>query len=185
MDRRLVLITAWYAYVTFRMLDTQRSAPRAAAQETALRELLKFMASNHTAIWKAAGFFPVDVSARPPMLLDILGSRDDLGRLREHMLEVEGLLPRRFAAPALFRAAALVDTEQELHALAGALLDETTVGLDEQRSWTWEGARTAHEDSRDPERSGPWEDILHGKQVLVAQERWDDLYGDIGVYLMQ
>jgi hypothetical protein len=46
------------------------------------------------------------------------------------------------------------------------------------------GSEEAHEDSRDPERSGTWEDILHGKQVLVAQERWDDLYGDIGVYLM-
>lgn len=27
----LVLITAWYAYVTYRMLDAQRSAPRAVA----------------------------------------------------------------------------------------------------------------------------------------------------------
>lgn len=181
----LVLITAWYAYVTSRMLDAQRSAPRAAAQETALRELLRFMASNHTVIWRAAGFFPVDVSARPPMVLDILGSRDGLVRRREHMLEVEGLLPRRFAASALFLAAALVDAEQELHALAGALLDETMVGLDEQRSWTWEGARKAHEDSRDPERSGAWQDILQGKQVLDAQGKWDDLYGDLGAYLMR
>jgi hypothetical protein len=181
----LVVITAWYAYVTSRMLHAQRSAPRATAQESALRELLRFMAGNHAAIWKAAGFFPLDVAARPPMVLDILGSRDDLGRLRDHMLEVEGLLPRRFAALALFLAAVLVDAEQELHALARALLDETTVGLDEQRSWTWEGAKKAHEDSRGAERPGAWEDILDGKQVLGAQEKWDDLYGDISAYLMR
>lgn len=143
------------------------------------------MASRHNLIWKAVGFFPIDVTIRPPMMLDVFGSRDDLIRLRDHMLEVEGLLPRRFAAPTLGLAAFLVDAEQCLHALAVALLDETTVALDEHRSWTWEGARQAHEDSGGPERSGIWEDILQGSQVLAAQETWDDLYSELGAYLMQ
>ncbi len=62
----LVLVTAWYAYLTFSLVQAQRSSARTAGWETALRDLSLFIGKNRQAIWTASAFFPIDTSTRPP-----------------------------------------------------------------------------------------------------------------------
>lgn len=171
----LVGITAWYAYLTYRLIRVQQMAPRAESWEAALRELNRLMVRRNQAIWTAANFFPVDTDARPPMLMEVLESRDALREVRNEVLELVGLLPMDRARSGLGVAAYIVNAETELHALAGALLDETQLGLAEGRGWTWEGARVAHLASDDPERSEAWDDVLVGRHVLAMRERWEEL----------
>ncbi len=171
----LVGVTAWYAYLTYRLISVQERAPRAQSWEASLRELSRLTARRHQELSTAAAFFPIDTAARPPMITDITDSRDTLKEVRNEVLELVGLLPKDTAGSALGVAAYIVNAETELHALAAALLDETLVGLEEKRSWTWEGARAAHLASDDPERNEAWDDILKGRHVLAARERWEEL----------
>lgn len=171
----LVAITAWYAYLTYRLIRLQQMAPRAESWEAALRELNRLMVRRNPGIWTASDFFPVDVGESPPMLMEVLESRDALREVRNEVLELVGLLPKDRAGSALGVAAYIVNAETELHALAGALLDETQLGVAEGRSWTWDGARAAHLASDDPERSEAWEDVLAGRHVLAMRERWEKL----------
>lgn len=179
----LVLITAWYAYLTSKLLGAQRTGARVAGWEAALRDLSFYLSSKRRVMWTAAGFFPVDQTVRPPMILDVLRSREALTEIRDHLLDVMGLLPEKFSAQALGVAAYLVDAEQELFALGVALLDETQAGLAAKRSWTWPGARSAHEASTDPERSELWDEIMQGRLMQAAQERWEQLSDDIDRHL--
>jgi hypothetical protein len=102
-------------------------------------------------------------------------SRDALKGIRNEVLELVGLLPRDMTGSALGVAAYIVNAETGLHALAAALLDETLIGLEEKRSWTWVGARAAHLATNDPERHEAWDDILAGRHVLAARQRWEEL----------
>jgi hypothetical protein len=171
----LVTITGWYSYLTLKLVEAQKSAPRWAAWEASLRDLSRFMARNHQAFWTATAFFPVDITARPPMLNDVIASRDAMRDVRDALLEFVGVLPKSVAGPALGVAAHVLNAETELQVLAAALLDETEAGLAEGRSWTWQGAETAHLASDDPERSEAWSDILSGRRTAEAGERWDEL----------
>lgn len=114
----LVLVTAFSAYLTYCLLEAQRSGPRTAARETAIRELGIFIARNNNVFWTAEKFFPVDTSAAPPDTIEILKSRDGLTGVRDHLMEVFELLPDQFAKLAVLTLAPLVEAEQELHALA-------------------------------------------------------------------
>ena len=121
----LVVITAWYAFLTYRLTSLQERAPRAESWEVSLRELSRLIARRHQTLWTAAEFFPVDTAARPPMITDVTDSRDALKELRNDVLELVGLLPRDMAGSALGAAAFIVNAETELHSLAAAL-DENT-----------------------------------------------------------
>jgi len=181
----LVLITGWYAYLTFRLVQAQNLAPRLAGWEAALRELSRVLARSNGVLWTAESFFPIKTSERPPMLLDVLASRDAIREVRDQMLELVGVLPRDIAGRALGLAAYLVDAEAELHALAGALLDESQTGLSENRTWTWEGAKTAHEGAQnDPQRTEAWSDVLAGRRLSAVRKRWDEVAATVDGALM-
>lgn len=63
----LALITLWYAYLTHRLLEAQRSAARTAGWETALRDLSLYLNRERAVIWTASDFFPIDrPGATPP-----------------------------------------------------------------------------------------------------------------------
>jgi hypothetical protein len=172
----LVAITGWYAVLTRRLLGTQRDAPRRAAQEQELRKLNEFVSRNHQAIWTASSYFPVDTAKEsPPMLLDIFGSRDALKDVRNGLLEFFAL-PRDVAAPVVGAAAHVLDAEEELHALGAAMTEETEAALATERRWTWSGAEAAHVAAgNDPERREPWSDILQGRKMKAAAQRWEQL----------
>jgi hypothetical protein len=171
----LVTITGWYAVLTRRLLDTQRDAPRRAAEEQELRKLNEFVSRNHQAIWTASSYFPVDMAKSPPMLLDIFASRDALKDIRNGLLEFF-VLPRNIAAPVVGAAAHILDAEEELHALGAAMTEETETALKAERGWTWSGAEAAHVAADDdPERREPWSDILKGRKMKAAAQRWEQL----------
>jgi hypothetical protein len=176
-------VTAWYAYLTYSLVQAQRSSARTAGWETALRDLSLFIGKNRQAIWTASAFFPIDTSTRPPMLLDLLASRDALAEIRRHLLSTLGVLPTEFAKLTLGTVIHLVEAEEELHALSLTFLDETQLGMAEERSWTWEGARRFHEESADEERNEPWDEMVAGKHVHRAEESWDELSEDVDRYL--
>lgn len=168
-------ITGWYAVLTRRLLGTQRDAPRRAAEEQELRELNEFVSRNHQAIWTASSYFPVDTAKNPPMLLDIFASRDALKDVRNGLLEFF-VLPRNVAAPVVGAAAHVLDAEEELHALGAAMTEETEAALAAKRGWTWSGAEAAHAAAgNDPERREPWADILQGRKMKAATQRWEQL----------
>jgi hypothetical protein len=171
----LVGITGWYAYLTLKLVETQRSSPRRTAWEAALRDLSRFMARNHKVIWTASAFFPVDSTANPPMLLDILASRDALTEVRESLLECVGVLPKEIAGSVLGVAGHVLNAETELHALGCALLEETQAGLAVGRGWTWDGAEAAHLATEDPERNESWDDVLRGRWVTTSAQLWEKL----------
>lgn len=56
----LALITLWYAYLTHRLLEAQRTSARTAAWETALRDLSVYLNKEREIIWTASGYFPID-----------------------------------------------------------------------------------------------------------------------------
>jgi hypothetical protein len=94
----LALITSWYAYLAFKLLDAQRSGPRVAAWETALRDLSIYLARQRAAMWTASGFFPVGQPAgAPPDLQELIASGDAIRDQYHHLLEIMGLLPTKFA----------------------------------------------------------------------------------------
>lgn len=179
----LVVITAVYVYFTYDLVRAQRVAPRAEGHEAAVRDLATFVGSHRQVIWTAAQFFPVNTNKRPPMLRDVIASRDALTELRNHLLEVLPTLPRYVAAPSIGAAAHLLDAEGEFHALAAALLDETQAGLAAQRSWTWAGAQEAHLASADLQRQEPWDEVLGGRRFALAQDRWEKLDEAISEWL--
>ena len=123
------------------------------------------------------------------MLLDLLASRDALAEIRRHLLSILGVLPTEFAKLTLGAVIHLVEAEEEeeeeeeLHAISLAFLDETQLGMAEERSWTWEGARRFHEESDDEERSEPWDEMMAGKHVHRAEDSWDQLSEDVDRYL--
>lgn len=170
----LVLVTAWYVYLTYGLLAAQRSGPRMTAWETALRDLSTFIARNDQVFWTTAAFFPVDTSVAPPNMVEIFKSRDALHEVRNHLMETFALLPEQFAKLSLLVLVPLVEAEQELHSLAYAITEENQAGLDQGRDHvTWDGIQQRHEASDDPARQEPWHDILAGKWVKRAQEAWD------------
>jgi hypothetical protein len=125
----LAVVTTVYVQLTFALVREQHGAPRAAGRERGVRDLAQYIAANYQTMWTSARFFPVDATKRPPMVLDVIASRDGIAEVRKHLLEVLALVPREVAAPTLGAAAHLVDAEEEFHALAAALLDETQAAL--------------------------------------------------------
>ena len=98
----LALITLWYAYLTHRLLEAQRSAARTAGWETALRDLSLYLNRERAVIWTASDFFPIDrPDVDPPDLMALADTRVAFVRIRDHLLEILGLLPRRFVAGVL------------------------------------------------------------------------------------
>jgi len=73
----LTLITLWYAYVTHRLLDAQRAAPRIAGWETALRELSLFLNRERAVLWTTAEYFSaLSSGAGPAELKELIASKD-------------------------------------------------------------------------------------------------------------
>lgn len=121
----LVAITGWYAYTTYKLLETQRSSHRRAAEESALRDLSRFISRQNEQVWSTREFFPAGPPKNPPMLLDVFACRDAFKTLRNQLLEFVEITPREVALPALGAAAHILNAEEELHALGAALTAET------------------------------------------------------------
>lgn len=109
------------------------------------------------------------------MLLDIFASRDALKDVRNGLLGFF-VLPRDIAALVVGAAAHILDAEEELHALGAAMTEETETALKTGRSWTWAGTEAAHVAADDdPERCEPWSDVLKGRKMKAAGQRWNQL----------
>jgi hypothetical protein len=172
----LVAITGCYAYLTFRLVEAQRSAPRRAAWEDALRELSRFIAQNNEAVWNATALFPVDTESAPADLMKPLDGRDAMRALRNGLLERTGLVPKTTAGEVLAAAARVLEAEEELHALGATLTEEMVAGSErDPPAFTWAGARAAHEAADDPDRSEPWADMLEGRRMKAAEESLNEL----------
>jgi hypothetical protein len=182
----LALVTLWYAYLTHRLLEAQRSAPRTAGWETALRDLSLYLNRERTVIWTASGLVPLDhPDADPPDLMALANIRVEFVRIRDHLLEILGLLPRRFTVKLLPLTMRLLDAEFEFYALFHAIYDAMEAGREAGRTtWTWEDAQQAHEDSNDPERAEAWADVVHGRHFHAAEQSWDELSTDLDNYLI-
>lgn len=179
----LVLVTAWYVYLTYGLLEAQRTSARTAAWETAARDLSLFVNKNHLPMWDAAKLFPMYPPREPPDVMDVISSRDAINAMRQHLLDTMGLLPREIARKVLPLTAHLVDAGGDLDAIARAMLDEFQLAMAEERGWSWEGVRLFHDGSGDPERNQPWDDLMSGTSTLTAQELWDQLLSDLDGYL--
>ena len=177
----LALITLWYAYLTHRLLNAQQAAPRIAGWETALRDLSAFLNRERTVIWTACGYFPLGSSdSSPPDIHALAQTKNELVRIRDHLLEVLGLLPRTFAAMMVPITARLVNAEMEVNALFWAIVDAMETGRAEFRTtWTWDDAKAAHEASTDPERSQRWTDIARGRWAHAVEELWDEVSSEV------
>jgi len=181
----LALITLWYAYLTHRLLDAQRSAARVTGWETALRELSIYLNRERIVFWAASSYFPVDrPGANPPDLKALIASRDAFRRLRDHLLEVLGLLPRKFTAMVLPVTMRLVDAETEITALVLAMIDAMESGRAAgATTWTWADVKQSHEASDDQDRSEPWADVARGRYFCLAEDQWDELSSEIDRHL--
>jgi hypothetical protein len=180
----LVLITGWYAFLTFGLLQAQRSSARITGWETALRDLAIFIGRHNGVFWTAARYFPVDTHANPPDMTEVFKSRDALVDIRNHLMETFALLPKHFAGLNLITTAYIVQAEQELNALGLAMLEEAQAGIAEGRHhWTWQGAQERHEASDDEERQEPWADVLSGKWFKLAQQCWEKMSNDLDTEL--
>ena len=177
----LALITLWYAYLTQRLLNAQQTAPRIAGWETALRDLSTFLNHERPVIWTACACFPICSSgSSPPDIHALAQTKNELVRLRDHLLEVLGLVPRTFAAMIVPITARLVEAEMEVSALFWAIVDAMETGRAELRTtWTWDDAKAAHEASTDPERSQPWADIARGRWTHAVEELWDEVSSEV------
>lgn len=182
----LALVTLWYAYLTHRLLEAQRLAPRTAGWETALRDLSLYLNKERSVLWSASNFFPVDrPNADPPDLMDLADTLNAFTRFRDHLLEILGLLPRRFAVKVLPLTARLVDAETEIHALFQAMVEASEARRAAgHTTWTWNDVQQAHEASNDPERSEAWVDIARGRYFHAAEENWEELSTDVDNYLV-
>jgi hypothetical protein len=167
----LVAITGWYAYTTDKLVETQRSSHRRGAEESALRDLSRFISRQNEQVWRTQEFFPAGPPQNPPMLLDVFACRDAFKTLRNQLLEFVEITPREVAVPALGAAAHILNAEEELHALGAALTAETEAKYPD-RPWTWEGAEAAHRAASSDE---DWSEILAGSRVSTAIKRWEDL----------
>lgn len=176
----LVLITGWYALLTFELLHAQRSSARTAGWETALRDLAIFIGKHNAVFWAAAQHFPVDTHADPPEMTEVFKSRDALIDIRNHLMEIFALLPEHFAGLNLITTTYLVQAEQELNALGLAMLEEAQAGIAAgRRYWTWQGAQERHEASDDDSRQEPWTDVLVGKWFKLAEQSWEKMSNDL------
>lgn len=173
----LALVTLWYAYLTHRLLEAQRSAPRTAGWETALRDFSLYLNKERAAIWTASDFFPIDrPDADPPDLMDLANTRVAFVRIRDHLLEILGLLPRTFTVRVLPLTMQLVNAESEIYVLFQAIYEAMEAGRAAGRTtWTWDDAQQAHEASNDPGRSEAWTDIVRGRYFHLAEQGWDEL----------
>jgi hypothetical protein len=187
------LITLWYAYLTFKLLNAQRSAPRTAAWETALRDLSLYMAQKRQVIWSVEESFPADKpdTWTPPGVLELFARRDAIEELYDHLLDVMGLLPTEFQKQVLGVIVHLVEAHSEIHTLAAAMLEAQVALGGGRRRWTWKGRRRwtwkdverAHAASDDPERSEPWADLIEGRRFQAAREAWEQLSDDLDRHL--
>ncbi len=182
----LALVTLWYAYLTHRLLEAQRSAARTAGWETALRDLSLYLNRERAVIWTVSDFFPIDrPDADPPDLMALADIRVAFVRIRDHLLEILGLLPRRFTVKVLPLTMQLVNAESEIYALFQAIYEAMEANRAASRTtWTWDDAQQAHEASDNPERSEAWADIASGRYFHAAEQSWDDLSTAIDNYLV-
>lgn len=106
-------------------------------------------------------------------------------RIRDHLLEILGLLPRRFVVEILPLTMRLVDAESEIYALFQAIYEAMETGRAAGRTtWTWDDAQLAHEASDNPERSEAWADIASGRYFHATEKNWDDLSAAVDNYLV-
>ena len=90
----LALVTLWYAYLTHRLLEAQRSAARTAGWETALRDLSLYLNRERAIIWTASDFFPITgLMSTPPDLMALADTRVAFVRIRDHLLETWACCP--------------------------------------------------------------------------------------------
>jgi hypothetical protein len=182
----LALITMWYAYLTHRLLETQRAGPRIAGWETALRELSPYLNRQRNIVWEVTGAFPLgDPDNEPPTLQALMEVIDAFRSTREHLLEIMGLLPRKFVAESLMLAARLVDAEQELFVLLTAMTKVQKEALDNGGdSWSWDEVESAYEATRNEEESESWPDILRGRYFRVAERHFDEMSTKVDLHLV-
>jgi hypothetical protein len=97
-------------------------------------------------------------------------------RVRDHLLEVIGLLPRRYVEMVLPLTMQLVNTESEVMALFHAITDAMETGRAAGRTtWTWDDAQAEHDASSDPDRAEAWDDVCRGRYFHAAENLWDEL----------
>jgi hypothetical protein len=142
----------------------------------ALRELSPYLNRQRNIIWNVTEAFPLGDDNEPPALPSLMETIDSFHSTREHLLEVIGLLPRKFVAESLTLAARLVDAEQELFVLLTAMTKVQKEALDNgENSWTWDEVKEAHEATQDEEGYEPWPDIVRGRYFRVAEKQFDEV----------
>jgi hypothetical protein len=182
----LALVTLWYAYLTHRLLEAQRSAPRTAAWEAALRDLSLYLNTERSVLWTASDYFPIGRPNVDPLdLMALADSRVAFVRIRDHLLANLGLLPKKFVVEVLPLLMRLVDADTEIYILFQAIYEAMEANRAAgSTTWTWDDAQQAHEASIDPERSEAWADIARGRYFHAAEQAWDDVSSAIDNYLV-
>ena len=96
--------------------------------------------------------------------------------MRDHLLEVAGLLPRRYVEMVLPLTMQLVNAEGEVMALFQAITEAMETGRAAGRTtWTWDDAQAEHDASSDPDRAETWVDVCRGRYFHAAERLWDEL----------
>jgi hypothetical protein len=182
----LALITLWYAYLTHRLLEAQRSGPRIAGWETASRELSVYLNRQRSTLIAMSGIFPLGrPDAEPPDLSVLIETVEVLRSTREHLLEIVGILPQIFISEAFTLALHLTDAEFEIHALLTAMTTAQKEALDNgQNSWSWDEVRSAHETRPSKEQYESWPDVAQGRYYQIAEEKLEDTSAKIDRYLI-
>jgi hypothetical protein len=104
---------------------------------------------------------------------------------REHLLEIMGLLPRKFVAEGLTLAARLVDAKQELLVLLTAMTKVQKEALDNGgNSWSWDEVESAHETTRNEEGYESWPDIVRGRYFRIAEKQFDEMSTKLDLHLV-
>ena len=117
-----------------------------------MRDLSLYLNKERAVIWTVSDFFPIDrPDADPPDLMALADTRVAFVRIRDHLLEILGLLPRRFVVKVLPATMRLVDAESEIHALFQAMVEASEARrIAGDTTWTWGDVQQAHEASDDP-----------------------------------
>jgi hypothetical protein len=182
----LVAITACYSYLTFKLLEAQRSSARTSEQEHAMRDLNRFLIARTLTFLMVDRYFPVDATTTPTEPWDVHNNAitifDKLKKAAIALVEFQGLLPEMFRDKVWHLKDSLIGAAEESLALARAATEEIRLSENETRSWTWAGAEALYADTKYADTEA-WSDVLSGRKFRDALEACDELRRDLDAYL--
>jgi hypothetical protein len=169
----LVLVTAWYAYLTFSLLEAQRAAPRAASWESALREVMRYMVGSQWTVMPTLLSAPVDMSKQPDgkEIVERAGVLTDAGI---ELTKLAVHLPNAFMLEVGVLSAALMAASNEQLALARTIVK--AIKGAEGNPVTWDEVRRFHEQGSD---SDSWNDMIEGRAIEAAKARWNEFLREL------